>query len=98
MAKIEPELVTEVIPTLDAKYAPETPEENQARMQRYEQAYASYEKAFQAWTDGLRAVVNDFRKNAMTSAEAESRKDETNTLSQLESDIAASSATQTTQA
>lgn len=47
MRSIEPELVTDMLPTLDTIYAAETSEEHDVRMERYRLAYAAYDDALE---------------------------------------------------
>jgi Fe2+ transport system protein B len=87
MSAIEPELLTEVIPTLDEKYKGETAEENVARMARYKAAYEKYDAAFQEWVTSLHAAVTAYRHDALKAAEDDDRKTEADVLSTLESKI-----------
>ena len=49
MSQIEPDLVTAQLPLLKEKYKDETPEQAKARADRYNRAFAEYEKQFAAY-------------------------------------------------
>lgn len=88
MAQIEPELTTDVLPTLDQKYATETPEEKEVRYARYADAYARYDVAYAQWATALRHDVDALRRDALRSTEHEDRNIEANTLSSMDTQIA----------
>ena len=71
MAQIEPDLVEDMLPLLDAKYAKETPRQKAARMARYERAFAEYDKRFTAFMNDLQEEVHEVKRAARASAEQE---------------------------
>lgn len=85
MAGIEPDLVSTTIPTLDEKYAEETEEQKKSRYERYSAAFAAYDEAYAKWEQEMRGIVKDYRKNALQSAEADSRSADETMLTTLES-------------
>lgn len=97
MAKIEPELVTSAIPTLDEKYKGETPEEKTERKQRYKVSFEKYHKAFDEWLAELKAKVDEARKNVLRAAEKETRGEEVKLLEELEMSFDTTSNPQETQ-
>ena len=84
MRGIEPDLTTDQIPGLPAKYAGETPEMKDARLDRYVAAYAAYDKAIEAYLKELDAKVNAYRKAAFKSGEAKSKEKEAQELNAIE--------------
>ena len=51
MREIEPELTTDMLPTLGELYPDETPQEWKKRQERYQRAFALYETRFTALMD-----------------------------------------------
>ena len=84
MRGIEPDLTTENIPGLSKKYAGETPEKKDARMDRYVAAYAAYDKAVAKYLKDLNKQVNAYRKEAFKSGEVKSKAAEAGQLSSIE--------------
>jgi len=93
MQTIEPELVTANIKHLDHNHKNESKEQRAARYKRYEKAYAQYDSAFEKWLMQLSAAVGMFRRLALKTAEAKSRKAEGDAISTLESQLAAATPT-----
>ncbi len=89
MAEIEPELLTKNLPTLDEKYKGESPEDAKVRADRYDKAFAEYEKRLAEYMGSLKGKVNSYRRTAMQSAEAEDRVHDTDILKTLESKFGA---------
>jgi esterase/lipase len=89
MAKIEPDLVENVLPTLDKKYAGESEEEHKARMARYDKAFAEYDKQFAAFMTKLQEEVHGIQKNARVIAEQKSTAEEAKLQEELLSQISA---------
>src|SRR3989339_880578 len=65
MSKIEPELTTEGLKTLEAKYPSETPEQKKERIDRYNAAFEAYDKALEVYMSDLRKQVDGYRKAAL---------------------------------
>lgn len=84
MYDIEPELLTDNLQHLDEKYADETAEGRAMRYKRYEKAFATYDAVFTKWIDDLAASVQTFKKDAMKTAEAQTRDEEAQHLLSLE--------------
>lgn len=84
MEKIEPELVSTVIPTLMEKYKDETPKQAKVRVDRYNKAFAEYEKQMNANMDQLDQQVSLYQRHALASAEQKSRMEEETELAELE--------------
>ena len=87
MSGIEPELVSSVIPTLQEKYKEETPEGKEARKDRYNQAFAEYEKQYQQYVAELEEQVKRYQREGMKSVEAMSREEEEQNLASIEDAI-----------
>jgi hypothetical protein len=83
MAKIEPELVSQNLPSLKEKYERENPEERGIRGKRYKAAYKKYDAAFKAYIADLERKVNTYRREALKSAEARDRENELSSLEAL---------------
>lgn len=71
MGGIEPELVTDQLPLLDAKYANETPVEKTVRMERYGRAFVAYEIAYEAYEQSIRRSADACRKSTRSSQESD---------------------------
>ncbi len=84
MREIDPELTTDQIPLLKARYKDATEEENKIREQRYQKSYAAYDKAYATFIKNLKKEVDAYKKQAMKSAENDSRKEEAGILRKLE--------------
>ena len=87
MAKIEPELMSAVLPTLTEKYKNETPEQAKSRGERYAKAFEEYDRQYASFVVQLDAKVHAFERQAVASVEKESLKEESSQLSNLESQI-----------
>ena len=87
MQKIEPELVSAVIPTLKEKYKDETPEAKEARKKRYNNAFAKYQKEFKAYMEKIHEESHKYVLDLRNSMEEKSRAKEEDELSSLESQI-----------
>lgn len=84
MSGIEPDLVSDMIPLLDKKYAGETPAQNVLRLARYRAAYEEYTVRFTAWATEMNQLVTKYRKGALKLEEEESREQEGSALTSLE--------------
>lgn len=84
MSKIEPDLTTDQLPLLDKKYKNEMPDQAQIRAQRYEQAFAEYDKQLAAYLATLEAKVREYQSAALKSVEHEDRAKEERQLSGIE--------------
>ncbi len=62
MRGINPELTTDMLPTLAKKYAQETPEQHEKRQERYKQDLVEYKKQSAAYMAELRNQVADFER------------------------------------
>lgn len=88
MGRIDPDLLTTVIPTLDAKYKGESESARTARLERYKKAYEEYDKQYAAWEQEVRALVARARREALQSAEKKERVKEEHILQNLDSQMA----------
>lgn len=88
MGAIEPDLVTAQTPLLREKYAGETPEQRAKRAERYTQAFAAYERAFQEHMAHLEEQVRSYQHAAQQAVEQYARREEQRTLDALTNDIA----------
>ena len=89
MSKIEVDLTTDQLPLLDEKYKSETPEQAQVRAQRYEKAFAEYDKQLAVYLANLEAKVHQYQSAARKSVEHEERTQEEQQLTGLEQAIGA---------
>ena len=85
MVDIEPDLLLENIPGLDAKYAGETPEQHDARLKRYEVAYKKFDEEFSKFMVDVDQKVRSTKRESLHNKEQEARKDEENTINSLAS-------------
>lgn len=84
MKDIEADLLTDQLPLLDEKYKSETPDQAAARAQRYDKAFAEYEKRLAAYMAELNAKVREYQRTAMQSIEGQERAEEEKKLDGLE--------------
>lgn len=73
MSGIEPELTTEGLKTLDAKYAHESEEEKKERAARYDAAFKEYDRQFQDYNDSWMKELRTYKRSAIASVEEQSR-------------------------
>ncbi len=85
MAEIEPDLLLEKIPGLDAKYASETPEEKEARMKRYEAAYKKFDDEFNKFMADVDGKVRTSKREALKNKEEDARQQEQHDIDSLAS-------------
>lgn len=89
MGKIEPELMTAVLPTLKEKYKDETPEAAKVRAQRYQVAFAEYDKQYAVYLQSQEGTMRSYQMNLGRAVENVARDDEAPKLGDLESAISA---------
>ncbi len=87
MAQIEPELVSSQLPLLEARYAGESEELKIARQQRYDAAFAEFDRRSAEEMSTLEHGVQTFKSDSLKQAEAASRQQESADISNLESSI-----------
>ncbi len=88
MQKIEPELTTDQLPQLEARYKQETADQSKERARRYEKAFAEYDRQLEEYMSGLRTKLHAHQRIAMSSAELGARAEEEDALTAIESSIA----------
>ncbi|TSC80526.1 MAG: hypothetical protein G01um101425_180 [Candidatus Peregrinibacteria bacterium Gr01-1014_25] len=84
MAPIEPELTVAQVPLLDGKYRGESPDEAQARRDRYQRAFASYEEGFRAWRREIEQKARAYQRTVVATTEERARTGEAATMSNIE--------------
>lgn len=89
MRKIEPELLTKNLKTLDAPYKKETEAARTARYKRYSKAFTGYKKAFKAWSATFKRAVNAYKRSSVKAAEQAAKSEEETMMSNLESQMLA---------
>jgi len=89
MSAIEPDLVTAVLPTLEQKYANETQQERDVRMERYKKAFLAYQKAHAEFLMSQEGQVRGYKKNMMSSVEQRAGSSDINALADIESQMSA---------
>lgn len=87
MAEIEPELCSAELPALEERYAGETPEEHDERMNRYELAYAVFDEAVKLLDDDVSTTVEVMRDAAMQKNKVESAASDDAAMKKLETDF-----------
>lgn len=89
MAEIQPELTSAIYPTLAEKYKDETEDDRAARMKRYEEAFAEYDKRYAVFLQKVNTDVHEMKKSARDAAEAKAHEQdvqsEADLLAQMES-------------
>ena len=83
MQHIEPELTTEGLKTVDAKYTGEAPAAKEARRKRYTLAFERYEQAYEGYMATLHAQVQRYRRESFDRVETEDRTREDGVLASL---------------
>lgn len=89
MCQIEPELMLENLPTLDAPYQNESEEQRAARYEGYGKAFALYRERYTLWIKNLRDSVNVYKKAFTRAAEKTNKVVEDTELESLNSQILA---------
>lgn len=89
MALIEPELTSEQLPLLEARYADESPEQKEERRARYQAAFDEFDRRATEEIGKLERQVHDYKSSSQKVAEAASRAQEQADMSALESSILA---------
>lgn len=89
MSQIEPELTSQMLPLLDARYAGETPEEKEIRQTRYDKAFEEFDRRSAEEMAGFEQDVHQYKVQTMREAEAASRQEESSDIAILESSILA---------
>ena len=85
MNKIEPELVSMELSSLDEKHEGETEGERKIRLERYRKAFEQYDEAFSQYSAKLTEKVAKYRKQVFSSKEKEDMKSEEAKLANMES-------------
>ena len=84
MGKIDQDLLLENIPNLDAKYAGETEEEKEKRMERYKVSYKKFDQEMEAFMTKVHTRSRKSKQQALREKEQKSRSEEASELQQLE--------------
>lgn len=87
MGRIEPELTSAQIPTLEEKYKNETTEEKMARDARYAAASEEFDRQLTAFNAAMSQKVRSSHREAMGSLEQKHRDDEANVMTTIESSL-----------
>ncbi len=85
MMDIEPDLMTDALPLLDAKYANETADEKKARKERYKVAYKKFDQVFAEFMNEIESSARATEREAFRKKEAASRTEEAEMLNSLTS-------------
>lgn len=67
MSRIEPELLSTNLKTLDVPYKKETKDEHATRYKRYSKAFAEYKKRYSMWAQNFKRAIKAY-KRAVTKA------------------------------
>lgn len=62
MGEIEPELALAQLPLLEGRFAKDTPEEKQLRIERYQKALEQYDRRLQEYERGVQDVLRHYAK------------------------------------
>ena len=84
MGEIEPDLVSDAVESLKEKYADETSEEHEVRMERYRNAIATYREKRDHYFESMAYQVRQFEKALKESAEGRVTEMEQTRLQELE--------------
>jgi hypothetical protein len=92
MMPIEKELTSAELPLLAERYKSEKPEQTRVRAERYDKAFAAYEKSFKTYMAALQTKLHEHQRAAMHAAESSDRSTDNDALTSLESRISGLSA------
>lgn len=70
MARIEPDLMTHMLPLLDDLYSYETPEQRAAREEWYTKVFAQFEIEYARFANGMKNYYTSVRKKALSMVRA----------------------------
>lgn len=87
MAQIEPDLVSTQLPLLEARYVGETPEQQQARQDRYDAAFAEFDRRSAEEISKLDRDVQEYKSASQKEMEQASREEESVDMVNLEASI-----------
>ena len=85
MCSIEPELMQSSVGTLEKKYAGESKEDRDARMERYAKAYLKFDEALAKFTGDVRIVARSHELKALKEKEKKNRSSEETAINSLAS-------------
>ncbi len=85
MGEIETDLLLKNIPLLDAKYVGETPEDHEARMERYQAAYKRFDSELQKFMDEVNGSVRSSQIKSLKEREQQDRQAEQDALQSITS-------------
>lgn len=88
MQTIEPELMHKTLPSLGETYAHEVPEDTARRAQRYQAAFALYQKRLDEYMSWAGTQVRHYRKHMLTHYEGKQRAVEQQAIDYIESLLA----------
>ncbi len=84
MGEIEPELLAGNLPLLEEKYKTEPPAQAKVRADRYEKAFAEYDKRLKAYLGDLDQRARTYQRMALKSAEEKEREEDDTALHSIE--------------
>ena len=91
MEQIEPDLLSDRIPTLPEKYKNESVQEKKTRMHAYAQAFKIFEEVFKEMTDGVYAEIEQLKKEAQQHRATEEQSEKRQQLLSIEEHFDSSS-------
>ena len=89
MGEIELDLTSTARPTLEEKYKNETPEQRSERGRRYHKALEEYQKQYVIYKTDLEGKIRAYELSVVTFVERGARAEEEQTLTNLETAMAA---------
>lgn len=87
MENIEPDLTTAALPTLKEKYAGETSDAAKARADRYQAAFAAYDRRYALYLADQENQVRTYQRQLGSGVERYARSEENQDIDQIESAI-----------
>lgn len=87
MAKIEPELTSVVLPTLDEKYAGESEGQKAERAERYGRAFATFERQWNLVLDTWKSDIQEYKNGVVSDSKKQSDAKESALLADIASSI-----------
>lgn len=89
MGDIEPDLVSESLPTLEVLMADDTPAERMERLQRYKNAFQEFDRQLQDYERNMNLQYAERRKNVLGTLERSEAKSDQAAMASIEESISA---------
>ncbi len=85
MREIEPDLTSDMVETLDAKYAGESEVDKNARMERYKKAFVTYQERYKAFQQKQKSEIRSVGRSLKKNVESKSSEMDNSDIQDIES-------------